>query len=79
MLPLNPRIEISHHEGLKKFNKTGLSMITVFNGNYCKKLLFLLKNQNHPPNTIGLKVRHFVIYGSVKIKLTKKEKQFLKF
>ena len=79
ILPLNPRIEISHHEGLKKFYKTGLSMITVFNGNYCKKLLFLLKNQNHPPQYHRIKSEtFFVIYGSVKIKLTKKRKTISK-
>ena len=38
--PLTSSIEVSHHYGIEKFNKFGLSMITVFNKSYCKKLLF---------------------------------------
>ena len=46
--PLTSSIEVSHHYGIEKFNKFGLSMITVFNKSYCKKLLFLIHKQIHP-------------------------------
>ena len=42
------RIEISHHYGLDNFEKFGMCMITILNLKYCKKLLFIFKNQKHP-------------------------------
>ena len=48
IVPKNVKLEISHHYGLKYFNKFGLSMITIINDKYCKKLLFLINKQSHP-------------------------------
>ena len=41
-------LEISHHYGLDKFYETGITMITVVNREYCKKLIIVLPNQKHP-------------------------------
>lgn len=41
-------LEISHHYGIDKFNQYGLSMMTVVNRDYCKKLIVMLPNQIHP-------------------------------
>ena len=47
-IPNGAVLEISHHYGIENFYDTGLSMITVVNEEYCKKLLFLLPGQSHP-------------------------------
>ena len=47
-IPNGAILEISHHYGIENFYDTGLSMITVVNEEYCKKLLFLLPGQSHP-------------------------------
>lgn len=47
-VPSNTELEISHHFGLNEFNSTGVSMITVVNREYCKKILVLLPGQKHP-------------------------------
>jgi sialic acid synthase SpsE/D-lyxose ketol-isomerase len=73
VIPYNARIEISHHYGLKKFSQYGLSMITVYNSHYCKKILFLLKNQIHPEQFHKIKKEtFFILYGKVKLETKKK-------
>ena len=47
-VPEDVDLEISHHYGLENFRKFGLSMITVINREYCKKILILLPGQSHP-------------------------------
>jgi len=75
IVPKNSKLEVSHHMGLKKFNKIGMSMITIYNGLYCKKYLFLLKGQNHPAQFHKIKTESFfILFGSVKLKLTKDKK-----
>jgi len=87
ILPKNSRIEISHHYGKENFHKYGLSMITVFNNKYCKKLLFLLKKQKHPDQYHKVKKEtFFILFGKVELllkiyknkKLYKKHKIILK-
>jgi mannose-6-phosphate isomerase-like protein (cupin superfamily) len=41
-------MEISHHYGLDQFNNFGMSIITLVNNIYCKKLLILLPGQKNP-------------------------------
>ena len=41
-------LEISHHYGLDRFDEFGLSMLTIINRGYCKKLLLLFPGQQHP-------------------------------
>ena len=41
-------MEISHHNGLEKFRKTGCFLFNIINKKYAKKMLVLLPNQSHP-------------------------------
>ena len=73
VLPVNPRLEISHHYGLDEFYKYGLSMINIVNDKYCKKLLILLPGQTHPAQFHKLKTESFfILYGNLNLKLNKK-------
>jgi sialic acid synthase SpsE/quercetin dioxygenase-like cupin family protein len=47
-VPSQVDLEISHHYGLDRFDEVGLTMITIVNREYCKKLLILLPGQRHP-------------------------------
>ena len=69
-IPNGAILEISHHYGIEKFYETGLSMITVVNEEYCKKLLFLLPGQSHPEQFHKNKKETFhVIHGEVDLYL----------
>lgn len=77
---LNKKIEISHHYGLQEFNKFGICMITVVNKKYCKKLIFLFKNQKHPAQFHKKKTETFeVLFGNIILttKLSGKRKKIL--
>jgi len=39
VVPGSADLEISHHYGLERFDEVGLTMVTVVNRDYCKKLL----------------------------------------
>ena len=68
-------LEISHHYGVERFNEHGLTMITVVNREYCKKILILLPGQAHPEQYHKMKEETFhVLWGSGKIRLDGKEK-----
>ena len=59
-------LEISHHYGLTRFSEYGLSMITLVNREYCKKLLIVLPGQRHPEQYHENKEETFIIlYGEV--------------
>ena len=63
-------LEISHHYGVDRFTEFGLTMITVVNREYCKKLLILLPGQAHPEQFHKKKEETFhVLWGSGTIKL----------
>ena len=69
-IPNGAILEISHHYGIENFYETGLSMITVVNEEYCKKLLFLLPGQSHPEQFHKNKKETFhVIHGEVELYL----------
>ena len=69
-IPNGAILEISHHYGIENFYDTGLSMITVVNEEYCKKLLFLLPGQSHPEQYHENKKETFhVIHGEVEMYL----------
>ena len=69
-IPNGAVLEISHHYGIENFYDTGLSMITVVNEEYCKKLLFLLPGQSHPEQYHENKKETFhVIHGEVELYL----------
>ena len=57
-------LEISHHFGLDKFREFGLTMLTVINREYCKKILILLAGQHHPEQFHNQKEETFhVLWG----------------
>ncbi len=63
-------LEISHHYGIDRFNEVGLTMMTVVNRCYCKKLLISLPNQAHPEQYHHQKEETFhILYGTVDITL----------
>ena len=73
VFPGKADLEISHHYGIENFYETGLTMITVVNREYCKKLLITLPNQNHPEQYHNKKEETFhVLYGDVQLKLNGK-------
>jgi mannose-6-phosphate isomerase-like protein (cupin superfamily) len=73
----NVKIEISHHYGLQNYYSFGMSMITIFNEKYCKKLLFLLYKQKHPDQYHKKKQEtFFVLFGKIKLNLKVKKKNF---
>lgn len=47
-LPDKCDLELSHHDGLHNFEKTGVAIFNIINREYCKKILILLPNQKHP-------------------------------
>ena len=54
-------------------------MITVHNSNYCKKLLFLFKNQEHPAQYHKIKQEtFFILHGKIKILIKQKNKKISK-
>ena len=63
-------LEISHHYGLEKFDEVGLTMLTVVNRGYCKKLLVSLPAQHHPEQYHHKKEETFhVLFGEVHLYL----------
>ena len=73
VFPRDANLEISHHYGIDKFYETGLTMITVVNREYCKKLLITLPGQTHPEQYHKKKEETFVVlYGDVTLYLDNK-------
>ncbi len=69
-VPGGADLELSHHYGIERFYEVGLTMITVVNRAYCKKLLVSLPGQKHPEQHHKQKEETFhVLYGSVDITL----------
>jgi len=70
VFPGQTELEISHHYGIDRFYKTGITMITVVNREYCKKLIIVLPGQNHPEQYHQQKEETFVIlHGEVELTL----------
>jgi len=69
-IPAKANLEISHHYGIDSFYETGISMITVVNREYCKKLIIVLPEQSHPEQYHKKKEETFVVlYGDVNLYL----------
>jgi quercetin dioxygenase-like cupin family protein len=67
-------LEISHHYGIENFYEVGITMITVVNREYCKKLIIALPGQSHPEQYHKKKEETFVIlYGDVELTLDDKK------
>jgi len=68
VVPGRADLEISHHYGLDRFEEVGLTMITVVNREYCKKLLVTLPGQFHPEQYHEQKEETFhVLHGEVEL------------
>ncbi|WP_334158419.1 N-acetylneuraminate synthase family protein [Oryzomicrobium sp.] len=74
VVPGKSDLEISHHYGMERFSEFGLTMITVVNREYCKKLIVMLPGQTHPEQQHKKKEETFVIlHGSMNIWLDGKQ------
>ena len=63
-------LEISHHYGLEHFSEYGLTMLTVVNRGYCKKILVCLPGQTHPEQYHEQKEETFhILHGELKVQL----------
>jgi sialic acid synthase SpsE/D-lyxose ketol-isomerase len=70
VVPGGADLDISHHYGLEQFDEFGLTLITVVNRGYCKKLLVTLPGQQHPEQVHKQKEETFhVLYGEVDLQL----------
>lgn len=73
VVPGGVDLEISHHYGLDRFQEMGLTMLTVVNRGYCKKILVSLPGQKHPEQYHKQKEETFhVLYGEVDLILNGK-------
>ena len=61
VLPGQADLEISHHYGIENFFETGITMITVINRDYCKKLILVLPGQHHPEQYHQQKEETFMV------------------
>jgi len=76
VVPGKAEIEISHHYGIDKFEKYGITMITVVNREYCKKLIIVLPGQYHPEQFHNKKEETFhVLYGDIQLNLDGSESE----
>jgi len=70
VIPDTAALEISHHYGLENFYETGITMVTVVNREYCKKLIIVLPSQSHPEQYHRKKEETFVVlHGDVELYL----------
>ncbi|HIJ38619.1 MAG TPA: cupin domain-containing protein, partial [Rhodospirillaceae bacterium] len=70
VVPGQAQLEISHHYGLERFDEYGITMVTVVNREYCKKLIVVLPGQKHPAQYHQQKEETFhVLYGVVSLSL----------
>ncbi len=70
VVPGKAALEISHHYGLDRFSEFGITMITVVNRDYCKKLIVVLPGQQHPEQFHNRKEETFVVlHGDVNLVL----------
>lgn len=61
VVPPRVNLEISHHYGIDNFYEYGLTMMTVVNREYCKKLIVMLPGQKHPEQYHEVKEETFHI------------------
>ena len=68
--PGGVELEISHHYGIEKFYETGITMVTVVNRDYCKKLIAVLPGQQHPEQYHNEKEETFhLLFGDIQLTL----------
>jgi quercetin dioxygenase-like cupin family protein len=70
VVPGEAELEISHHYGIERFDEFGITMVTVVNRNYCKKLIVVLPGQKHPEQYHEKKEETFhVLHGELQLEL----------
>lgn len=75
VIPNNCEWEISHHQGINKFEEIGTAIITLYNNEYAKKLLVMLPGQQHPEHFhIKKKESFFVLHGDLLLSVVDKDK-----
>ncbi|SPF48689.1 conserved hypothetical protein [Syntrophobacter sp. SbD1] len=75
-IPSQVDLEISHHYGIDRFHEFGLTMMTIVNRTYCKKLIVILPGQMHPTQYHLQKEETFhVLHGDVDIELNGSSKR----
>ena len=68
VVPGSADLEISHHYGIDRFDEVGLTIVTVVNRDYCKKLLVTLPGQFHPEQYHVHKEETFhILHGEVEL------------
>jgi sialic acid synthase SpsE/D-lyxose ketol-isomerase len=68
IIPSKASMEISHHYGIERFYETGITMFTIVNREYCKKIIAVLPGQNHPEQYHKLKEETFhILYGDLEL------------
>lgn len=76
IVPGSAELDISHHYGLDRFDDIGLTMLTVVNRGYCKKLLVTLPGQAHPEQYHNQKEETFhILYGEITLELNGQPQQ----
>ena len=76
VIPGESKLEISHHYGIDRFDEVGISMITVVNRGYCKKLIAVLAGQSHPEQFHKQKEETFhILHGVLDVVLDGNKKQ----
>jgi len=75
-IPPKVDLEVSHHYGIDLFPQYGITMATVVNREYCKKLIMILPGQAHPEQLHKVKEETFhVLHGDVWVKVDGQERQ----
>lgn len=63
-------LELSHHYGLEHFRHYGVTIISIINREYCKKLMIILPGQQHPTHYHKVKEETFqVLSGTLTLTL----------
>jgi sialic acid synthase SpsE/mannose-6-phosphate isomerase-like protein (cupin superfamily) len=70
-------LEVSHHYGLKKFDKYGCFLFNIINKQYCKKILVMFPNQKHPLHFHKRKEETFHILSGELVSILDKKKHKL--
>lgn len=70
VVPGEASLEISHHYGIDRFDEFGITMVTVVNRMYCKKLIVVLPGQKHPEQYHNIKEETFhILHGELALEL----------
>ncbi|MBP2636942.1 MAG: cupin protein [Firmicutes bacterium] len=76
-VPEKASFELSHHYGLDNFDKYGVTIVNCINREYCKKILVVIPNQDHPSHYHKLKEETFhILYGDLNIELNGEVKEY---